>query len=70
MHGGHWFDKSNPDDIELLNKWKNRNTDQDKYAIKIWTQSDLLKKKTAEEQHLHYLVFWSEDEFNTWINSL
>lgn len=68
MHGEHWFDESNSKDIEILNYWKSRDTEQFQYAIKIWTERDLLKKKYAEDNNLNYKVFWSEDELRNFLN--
>ena len=63
MHGGHWYNENDPKDIEQVEKWKKQNTEQSIYAIHIWTESDLAKKKCAEENKLNYLVCWSEEEF-------
>lgn len=30
-------------------------------AIEVWTVRDPLKRKTAEENNLNYLVFWDND---------
>ena len=68
MHGGHWFNKDNPKDIEVLECWKTKNSEQFQYAIKIWSERDLLKKKYAEENNLNYLVFWTEDEIRQFLS--
>lgn len=68
MHGGHYFDKDNPEDIKKVEEWQKQNTEQSLYAIKIWTQSDLEKKQCAEENQLNYRVFWNEEEFIEWLN--
>lgn len=67
MHGGHYFDKNNPEDIKKVEEWQKQNTEQSLYAIKIWTQSDLEKKHCAEENQLNYRVFWSEEQFMDWL---
>ena len=68
MHGGHWFDENDPKDVEQVKKWKEQDTGQSRYAIHIWTESDLEKRQTAIDNNLNYLVFWTEQEFLDWIN--
>lgn len=64
-HGGHWFDETDPDDITLLEKWKERAKEKGSsyyhQAIIVWTQRDLLKREFAEENELNYVVFWKND---------
>jgi len=62
-HGGHFFDKTNPDDLKLLEEWKSKNTKFYNIAIHVWTESDLKKLETACNNNLNYLVCWSEEEF-------
>lgn len=61
-HGGHWFDENNPLDVEIRDDWYMRAVRQKSLyyamAIDVWTDRDLLKKRTAEANHLNYLVFW------------
>lgn len=68
MHGGHWFDSNNVDDISKLNLWKSKKSSQFEYAIKVWTQSDIEKRDISIKNKLNYLVFWNEQEFIDWIN--
>lgn len=60
-HGGHWFDENNPLDVEIRDDWYMRAVRQKSLyyamAIDVWTDRDLLKKRTAEANHLNYLVF-------------
>lgn len=67
MHGGHWYNENDPKDAAQVEKWRDQNTEQSLYAIHIWTESDIAKKKCAEENNLNYLVFWSEEEFMEWL---
>ena len=67
MHGGHWYNENDPKDVAQVEKWRDQNTEQSLYAIHIWTESDIDKKKCAEENNLNYLVFWSEEEFIEWL---
>ena len=61
-HGGHWFDENNPLDLDRLaflqQRAKFRGSRFYYSAIRVWTDRDLLKKRTAEANHLNYLVFW------------
>ena len=70
MHGGHWYNKNDPKDIEQVEKWKEQNTEQSIYAIHIWTESDLAKRERAIKNNLNYLVFWSEKEFLDWLKTI
>ena len=72
MHGGHWFDVNNSDDMRLLNIWKTKESSMYKTAIKTWTISDLEKRRVAIENNLNYLVFWDTNlfDFYEWYNSL
>ena len=68
-HGNHPFDKTNTSDINILNIWKNKNTDYYNNAINIWTIKDPLKRKTAKTNNINLLEIWSLDEMKKWINS-
>lgn len=75
FHGKHWFDVNNPEDMELVNFWKSkRDSGHRAYgqAIKIWTYYDPLKRQTAKDNNLKYLVFWKNDlsDFYEWFNTL
>ena len=69
-HGFHKFDKNNIDDIEKLNKWKSKTTNYYKSAINVWTCSDLLKFKYAENNKLNYHAFYTYNECVDFINNL
>lgn len=58
-HGRHPFDPNNQKDTEILEKWKLKNTDFYKSAIRTWTVRDPLKLQTAKENNLHYLSIYS-----------
>ena len=63
LHGGHFFDEKNPEDINKLNDWKSRDID-----ITVWTVKDLIKRDFAIRNKLNYVVLWSEKELNDFIN--
>lgn len=74
-HGKHWYDSNNPDDAKTLSVWTEKmikfQSSYFKAAIYIWTVRDLLKRKTAVDNNLNYLVFWKNDlsDFYDWLNS-
>ena len=66
-HGNHFFDVNNLDDIKIVETWKSKHTKFFDAAIDTWTRRDLFKAQTAIKNKLHYLVFWSFDELQSWI---
>ena len=76
-HGPHPFDKNNPEDIELLNKIKQK---QDYYVDgtghkkknfyylyeRIWTIKDPEKLNYAKNNSLNYLAFYKLKDFEIW----
>lgn len=59
-HGGHPFNKDNPEDIKKLNEWKEKSKTSKFYktAIEVWTARDVQKQKVAKENHLNYKVIY------------
>ena len=47
-HGGHPFDANNPNDIALLESWKEKPTPYYDSAIDVWTHRDPQKRETAK----------------------
>lgn len=68
-HVGHWFDETNQTDIQLLEKWKLKNTPQYKRAIYVWTISDIEKRNIAISHNLNYIVLWTKQDIINYINS-
>ena len=70
MHGGHWFDSNNPDDLKKLQAWLSNDKPSYERAVYIWTRNDLDKRRTAEENKLNYFVFWNQDlsDFLEWLS--
>lgn len=74
-HGGHWFDETDPFDVDKLNVWKAKAREKgSRYyhsAIDTWTRRDLLKLQTAVDNDLNYLVFWNNDlsDARDWLQS-
>ena len=74
-HGGHWFDESNPFDLEALRNWIEKSSMRgSRYyhsAIQTWTKRDPMKLQYALKNRLNYVVFWESDlsDFRLWLNS-
>lgn len=64
-HGPHPFDSSSKKDLELLEDWKNKATDNNQYheAIKTWVSRDITKISTAKKNRLNYLLIYPEGVF-------
>lgn len=60
-HGGHWFNSSDNNDVNILNKWLTYNSEYYKSAINVWTKRDPMKHQCAIDNNLNYLVFWDND---------
>ncbi|MBO5435604.1 hypothetical protein J6A31_07410 [bacterium] len=74
LHGGHWFDDNNQDDLTLLNNWLCKIKDGKHFyeaAIDVWTVRDVQKHQTAINNGLNYVVFWKNDlsDFKQWLKS-
>lgn len=72
MHGGHIFNENNPKDIEILNNWKSKSNYNNMYksAITVWTVSDPNKLTHALKNNLNYIILWTLDDINNFLNSL
>lgn len=58
-------------DLILLNKWKSKNTKKIyRNAIKTWTVKDTLKRKTAQENNLNWIEFFTFNDFMNWYNTI
>ena len=70
MHNNHPFDSSNLDDINTLNKWKEKSisSQQYKYAIHIWTKSDVEKRKYGS--NLCFVELWNKNDIIRFIEKL
>lgn len=60
-HGPHWFDESNPFDVEILSNWESHRSSYYDSAAYIWTIRDPMKRQCAIDNNLNYLVFWDND---------
>lgn len=55
LHGGHFFDCNDPQDIAMLNEWKEKAEKSNYYknAIKVWTEVDIKKRQIALDNNLN-----------------
>lgn len=62
-HGEHRFNPNDESDVKLLDEWKNKSENSKKYKIAVdtWSEKDVLKINTAEENGLYYIPIWSND---------
>lgn len=67
-HGKHWCG-SGPNDNDVCNVWSKKGTDYYDKAVKTFCESDVLKRNTAKNNNLNYLVFWAVDllDFKIWL---
>ena len=56
-HSDYWFDSNNHDDLLKVKNWEQKGGRFLK-TIKQWTISDTMKRKSAIDNHLNFLVFW------------
>lgn len=71
MHGGHYFNKNNKDDLDKLHLWESKLPNRMfESAINVWTKSDLIKRNTAQKNKLNYIVLWTLQDINNYIQSL
>lgn len=74
LHGGHWFDATNPNDEEKLSEFMEKaEAGKPMYqrAVYIWTKDDPHKRQVAMQNNINYLVFWKNDlsDVHEWLNS-
>lgn len=69
-HGKHPFNPNNKEDIEILNRWKSKNTKQYKIAIDVWSKSDINKRNTAIKNNLNYIEIFNYENLKNIKNFL
>ena len=64
------YNVNNEEHQKVLNTWKQRSIKHSTYkrAIEIWTVRDPLKRKTAKDNGLNWLEFFTIEEFMKWYN--
>ena len=68
-HGTHAFSENNPEDLKILNTWKEKAKVSPMYldAIDVWTRRDPLKLKTAKENNLNYITLYTWEDMNNFL---
>lgn len=69
-HGKHPFDASNPDDLNIVDKWKEKGTRFYNNAIKVWTILDPKKLEIFESNALTYKIFYNPSDFSNWLETI
>lgn len=69
VHQTHLFDKDNPEDVDTLNKYKELAKTSSFYAkvVHIWIVVDVEKYKVAKENNLNYIILWSIEDINKFL---
>lgn len=76
-HGKHLFNRNSKEDIDLLNKWKEKSISSQLYknAITIWSETDPYKNEVALKNNINYLPIWSnkieviKEEIDNYLNN-
>ena len=68
-HGGKLYEGTEKDN-QLVQKWKDQNTEYYDNAIKTWTYYDVEKNNIAKQNNLNYIIFWNINELKEWIKNL
>lgn len=69
-HGPEPYDINNFNHQEIVQRWKDSDTDFFRNAIKNWTITDVKKRKVAKENDLNYIEFFDIEEFIRWIENI
>lgn len=76
-HGKHPFDETNPDDLKIVELWKQKSEEVNfkgekkkfyLHAIKMWTKRDVEKRYIAKQNNLNYIEIWNISEIENIIN--
>lgn len=70
VHGQHYFDINNSDDIAIYNLWKSKDSTYYKSAIITWTVVDIEKRDCAIKNDLNYVVLWSKQDIDSFIDKI
>lgn len=66
------YDPFNQEHVQIVERWKEKSIKNAayKHAIKTWTITDPLKRKTAKENNLNWIEFFTVKEFICWFDLL
>ena len=77
-HGKHPFDETNPDDLKIVEQWKQKSEEinfKGEYkkfyeaAVNTWTIGDVRKRNTAKENNLNYIEIWDLNNLNLYFQN-
>lgn len=57
-HGGRWYEEDVVRDAELLARWRAKDGGYHRIAEQVWTVRDVVKRQTAAQHSLNYVVLW------------
>jgi len=69
-HGKHPYNKNNPDDQIILEKWINKHTKYYDNAVDVWAVRDPMKRQWAKDNNLNWYELFTIkfDDLVEWIN--
>ena len=67
-HGGEPYNPRKKSHKLQLQSWVDKDTTYYSNAIQVWTSRDPLKRKTASNNNLRYIEFWSFEQVQDWLN--
>lgn len=71
-HGGHPFDKTDPNDLLTARRWEEKAKASKFYmnALHVWTERDVIKYNKAKENKLNYKCIYNIKEMDRFIDTL
>lgn len=69
-HGKEPYDKDNKKHKKIIKQWKNKKSKYYNNAIKVWTKTDISKRKIAKKNSLNWLEFFTLEQFNIWLSTI
>ena len=67
-HGGEPYNPRKKSHKLQLQSWVDKDTNYYSNAIQVWTSRDPLKRKTASNNNLRYIEFWSFEQVQDWLD--
>jgi len=65
-HGKEWYDLRKKSTKKQLNYLENNPSPLNSAALKTFSKSDVLKRKTAKKNNLNYVVLWNDKDIEDW----
>lgn len=61
-HGKHWYDENSQDDKLRVKHLSTSDSKRSRNSLRVWTITDVEKRKKAMASNLNYLVFWDSSQ--------